>query len=162
MVIIKLFACDLQIILLFYIYSSTKSILLTCNITHAVLVKLQCLHQPSFIIQCRHLVNVKIQASLWFKRTCNHLWNSSVTKQEKRWMIPIKIYIVYNVVLMKNDTIVSVIICYNFYHIDFDMFFVLWWTCLCMIYANFNIVVYLWLLEANIGTPLMCPPVVKG
>jgi hypothetical protein len=77
-------------------------------------------------------------------------------------MIPIKIYIVYNVVLMKNDTIVSVIICYNFYHIDFDMFFVLWWTCLCMIYANFNIVVYLWLLEANIGTPLMCPPVVKG
>jgi hypothetical protein len=26
---------------------------------------------------------------LWFKRTCNHLWNSSVTKREKRWMIPI-------------------------------------------------------------------------
>ena len=31
----------------------------------------------------------KKQASLWFKRTINHLWNSSVTKQEKRWMIPI-------------------------------------------------------------------------
>ena len=89
MVIIKLFSCDLQIILLFYLYSSTKSILLTGNITRAVLVKLQCLHHPSFIIQCRHWVNVKIQASLWFKRTCNHLWNSGVTKREKRWMIPI-------------------------------------------------------------------------
>jgi hypothetical protein len=89
MVIIKLFSCDLQIILLFYIYSSTKSILLTGNIARAVLVKLQCLHHPSFIIQCHHYVNVKIQASLWFKRTCNHLWNSSVTKREKRWMIPI-------------------------------------------------------------------------
>ena len=80
---------SLKIILLFYIYSSTKSILLTGNITRAVLVKLQCLHHPSFIIQCRHYVNVKIQASLWFKRTINHLWNSSVTKREKRWMIPI-------------------------------------------------------------------------
>jgi hypothetical protein len=39
MVIIKLFSCDLKIILLFYIYSSTKSILLTGNITRAVLVK---------------------------------------------------------------------------------------------------------------------------
>jgi hypothetical protein len=29
---------------------------------------------------------------------------------------------VYNVVLMKNDTIVSVIICYDFYHNDFDVF----------------------------------------
>ena len=73
-------------------------------------------------------------------------------------------YIVYNAVLMKNDTIVSVIICYDFYHDDFDMFFVLCWKCSCMIYANFNIpvVVYLWLLDANIGTPLMFAPVVKG
>jgi hypothetical protein len=69
---------------------------------------------------------------------------------------------------MKNDTIVSVIICYDFYHNDFDMFFVLWWKCLIfnvrvyMIYAHFNIVVYLWLLDANIGTPLMFAPVVKG
>ena len=31
-------------------------------------------------------------------------------------------YIVYNLVLMKNDTIVSVIICYDFYHNDFDIF----------------------------------------
>jgi len=54
MVIIKLFSCDLQIILLFYIYSSAKSILLTGNITRAVLIKLQCLHHPSCIIQCRH------------------------------------------------------------------------------------------------------------
>jgi hypothetical protein len=38
MVIIKLFSCDLKIILLFYIYSSTKSILLTGNTTRAVLV----------------------------------------------------------------------------------------------------------------------------
>ena len=69
---------------------------------------------------------------------------------------------------MKNDTIVSVIICYDFYHNDFDMFFVLWWKCLIfnvrvyMIYVHFNIVVYLWLLDANIGTPLMFAPVVKG
>ena len=26
---------------------------------------------------------------MWFKRTCNHLWNRSVTKREKQWMIPI-------------------------------------------------------------------------
>ena len=39
-------------------------------------------------------------------------------------------YIVYNFVLMKNDTIVSVIICYDFYHYDFDMFYVLWWQSL--------------------------------
>ena len=71
-------------------------------------------------------------------------------------------YIVYNFALMKNDTIVSVIICYDFYHNDFDMFFVLWWRCSCMIYANFNIVIYLWLLDTNIGTPLMFAPVVKG
>jgi hypothetical protein len=71
-------------------------------------------------------------------------------------------YFVYNVVLMKNDTIVSVIVFYDFYHNDFDVFFVLWWKCSCMIYANFNIVVYLWLLDANIGTPLMFAPVVKG
>ena len=90
MVIIKPFSCDLQIILLFYMYSSTKSILLTGHITCAVLVKLQYLHHPSFIIQYRHYVNVKIQVSLWFKRTCNHLWNSSITKREKRWMIPIQ------------------------------------------------------------------------
>jgi len=32
-------------------------------------------------------------------------------------------YFVYNVVLMKNDTIVSVIVFYDFYHNDFDMFF---------------------------------------
>jgi hypothetical protein len=48
----------------------------------------------------------------------------------------------------------SVIICYDIYDNDFDMFFVLWWKCSCMIYTNFNIVVYLWLLDANIGTPL--------
>ena len=30
-------------------------------------------------------------------------------------------YIVYNIVLMKNDTIVSVIICYDLYHNDFNM-----------------------------------------
>jgi hypothetical protein len=95
MVIIKLFSCDLQIILLFYIYSSTKSILLTGNITRAVLAKLQCLHNPSFIIQCRHYVNVMIQASLWFKRTINHLWNSSVTKRDKWWLIPIEHTILY-------------------------------------------------------------------
>jgi hypothetical protein len=71
-------------------------------------------------------------------------------------------YLVYNFVLMKNDTFVSVIICYDFYHNDFDMFFVLWWKCLCMIYTNFNAFVYLWLLDANIGTPLMFAPVVKG
>jgi hypothetical protein len=69
-------------------------------------------------------------------------------------------YVVYKFVLMKNDTFV--IICYDFYHNDFDMFFVLWWKCPCMIYANFNIVVSLWLLDANIGTPLMFAPVVKG
>ena len=73
----------------------------------------------------------------------------------------LKIYNVYNFVLMKNDTIVSVIICYDFYHNDLDMFFVLRWKKSCMIYANFKIVVYLWLLEANIGTPLMFAPVVK-
>jgi hypothetical protein len=71
-------------------------------------------------------------------------------------------YIVYNCILIKNDTFVSVIICYDFYHNDFDMFFVFWWKCSCMIYANFNIVVYLWLLDANIGIPLMFAPVVKG
>ena len=32
----------------------------------------------------------------------------------------------------------------------------------CMICAHFNIVVYLWLLDANIGTPLIFAPVVKG
>jgi hypothetical protein len=32
---------------------------------------------------------------------------------------------IYNFVLIKNDTIVSVIICYDFYHNDFDIFFVL-------------------------------------
>jgi hypothetical protein len=42
---------------------------------------------------------------------------------------------------MKNDKTVSVIICYDFYHNDFDMFVVLWWKCSCMIYANFNIVI---------------------
>ena len=52
--ILKLFSCDLQIILLFYIYSSTKFILLTGIIIRTVLVKLQCFHHPSFIIQCRH------------------------------------------------------------------------------------------------------------
>jgi hypothetical protein len=62
---------------------------------------------------------------------------------------------------MKNDTIVSDNMLLT-YHNDFDMFFVLWWKCSCMIYANFNIVVYLWLLDADIGTPLMCVPVVKG
>jgi hypothetical protein len=31
------------------------------------------------------------------------------------------LYIVYNFVLMKNDTVVSVIICYDFYHNDFRM-----------------------------------------
>jgi hypothetical protein len=62
---------------------------------------------------------------------------------------------------MKNDTIVSDNMLLT-YHNDFDMFFVLWWKCSCMIYANFNIVVYLWLLDADIGTPLMFAPVVKG
>ena len=72
-------------------------------------------------------------------------------------------YIIYNFALMKIDTIDSVIICYDFYHNDFDMFFfVLWWKCSCMIYDNFNRVVYLWLLDVNIGTPLMFSPVVKG
>ena len=71
-------------------------------------------------------------------------------------------YIVHNFVLMKNDTFVSEIICYDFYHNDFDMFFVIWWKCSCMINAYFNIVVYLWLLDANIGTPLMFALVVKG
>ena len=71
-------------------------------------------------------------------------------------------YIVYHFVLMKNDTIVSGMICYDLYHNDFDMLFALWRKCSCMIYANFNIVVYLWLLDANIGTPLMFAPVVKG
>ena len=71
-------------------------------------------------------------------------------------------YIVCNFVLMKNDTFVSVIIYYDFYHNDFDMFFVLWWKCSCMIYANFDIVVYLWLLDVNIGTPLMFAPFSKG
>ena len=60
---------------------------------------------------------------------------------------------VYNVVLVKNDTIVSVIICYGFYHNDFDMFFALWWKYSCMINAYLNIVVYLWLLDANISNP---------
>jgi hypothetical protein len=32
-------------------------------------------------------------------------------------------YIVYNFVLIKNDTFVSVIICYDFHHNDFDVFF---------------------------------------
>ena len=64
---------------------------------------------------------------------------------------------------MKNDTFDSVMICYDLYHNDVDMFFfVLWWKCSCMIYANFNIVVYLWLLDANIGTPLMFAAVVNG
>jgi hypothetical protein len=70
--------------------------------------------------------------------------------------------IAYNFVLMKNDTFVSVIICYDFYHNDFDMFFVLWWRCSCMIYAHFNIVVYLWLLDANIGTPLIFALLYRG
>ena len=34
----------------------------------------------------------------------------------------LKIYNVYNFVLMKNDTIVSVIICYDFYDNDNDVF----------------------------------------
>ena len=50
-------------------------------------------------------------------------------------------YIVYKFVLMKNDTFDSVIICYHLYHNDFNMFFVLWWKCSCMIYVNFNILV---------------------
>ena len=62
---------------------------------------------------------------------------------------------------MKNDTIVSDNMLLT-YHNDFDMFFVLWWKCSCMIYANFNIVVYLWLIDSNIGTPLMFAPVEKG
>jgi hypothetical protein len=62
---------------------------------------------------------------------------------------------------MKNDTIVSDNMLLT-HHNDFDMFFVLWWKCSCMIYANFNIVVYLWLLDADIGTPLMFAPVIKG
>ena len=39
----------------------------------------------------------------------------------------LKIYNVYNFVLMKNDTIVSVsvIICYDFYDNDNDVFFIL-------------------------------------
>ena len=31
-------------------------------------------------------------------------------------------YTVYNFLLVKNDTIVSVIICYDFYHNDFDLY----------------------------------------
>ena len=34
----------------------------------------------------------------------------------------LKIYIVYNFVLKKNDTIVSVTICYDFYDNDKDVF----------------------------------------
>ena len=65
---------------------------------------------------------------------------------------------------MKNDTIVSVIIYYDFYHNDFDIVFLFFdenvrvW----FIYAHFNIVVYSFLLDANIGTPLMFAPVVNG
>jgi hypothetical protein len=36
--------------------------------------------------------------------------------------VQLKIYNVYNFVLMKNDTIVSVIICYDFYDNDNDVF----------------------------------------
>jgi hypothetical protein len=51
---------------------------------------------------------------------------------------------------MKNDTIVSVIICYDFYHNDFDMLIVIWWKCSCMmIYANFNIIQLLHLLNVR-------------
>ena len=64
----------LRLILLFYIYSSTKYILLTGNITRAVLVKLQCLHHPSFIIQC------VIRLMLRYKRFCDS--NAHVTTYE--------------------------------------------------------------------------------
>ena len=80
-------------------------------------------------------------------------------------------YIVYNFVLMKNDTIVSVIICF----INETMTFITM-TLICfrfcddnvlylmfvfMIYANFKWIVvymYLWLLDANIGILLMFAP----
>ena len=48
---------------------------------------------------------------------------------------------------MKNDTIVSVIICYDFYDNDNDVFFILWRfqmcyiQCSCMSYTHLNIVV---------------------
>ena len=62
----------------------------------------------------------------------------------------LNIYIVYNFVLMKNDTIVSVIICFDFYENDNDVFFyslmisnVLYsmFVFQRMIYTHFNIVV---------------------
>jgi hypothetical protein len=36
--------------------------------------------------------------------------------------VQLKIYNVYNFVLMKNDTIISAIICYDFYDNDNDVF----------------------------------------
>jgi hypothetical protein len=38
----------------------------------------------------------EIQASWWFKRTCNHLWKNNVTKRKKRWMIPIGLIVTMN------------------------------------------------------------------
>ena len=37
----------------------------------------------------------EIQASWWFQRTCNHLWNNNVTKREKRWMTPITLLLFF-------------------------------------------------------------------
>ena len=71
-------------------------------------------------------------------------------------------YLVYNFVLMKNDTFVSVIICYDFYHNDFDMFFVLWWKCSCMIHANFNKVFFFMIIRRKHWYPADVCPRCKG
>ena len=64
MIIIKLFSCNLQIILLFYIYSSTKSILLTGNITRAVLVKLCWRFGSRTLNRYRSLISISL-VSVW-------------------------------------------------------------------------------------------------
>ena len=48
--------------------------------------------------------------------------------------VQLKIYNVYNFVLMKNDTIVSVIICYDFYDNDNDVFFLFFDDFKCVIF----------------------------
>ena len=46
----------------------------------------------------------------------------------------LNIYIVYNFVLMKNDTIVSVIICFDFYENDNDVLFLFFDDFKCVIF----------------------------
>jgi hypothetical protein len=81
--------------------------------------------------------------------------------------VQLKIYNVYNFVLMRNDTIISVIICYDIYDNDNDVFlFFDDFKCVILNVRVLLILIFIYLcnlclLDANIGT-LMLATVVKG